>query len=327
MAPLRPMTPERVPQPAAPPRGRGGAGPRGPDTPVFEHVVTGEAETFLWRCDDYPWERNVWNVHPEVEIHLVRNASGVVLVGDHIGPFEPGHLAMVGGGLPHDWVTPIRRGEVIRARDIVVQFHPDRLLQASAVMPEVAEIQGLLGEAERGLAFHGETRRRAAELLEAMGSVDGLDRLALFLRLLRILSTGSERSTLSSDGFVPSTDTRTLDAAAQAFAFVVENFRRDIRLSDLARHLDLSESACSRFFKRNSGNSFTDYVAQLRIGHACKLLSETGLPVTDVCFEVGYGNLSNFNRVFRQQRGLTPSAYRRLARNRRCSPSLAGAPN
>ncbi len=78
----------------------------------------------------------------------------------------------------------------------------------------------------------------------------------------------------------------------------------------------MSEWACSRFFKKNSGNSFTDYVAQLRVGHACKLLSETDLPVTDICFEVGYGNVSNFNRVFRLQRGLTPSAYRRLARNR-----------
>jgi AraC-like DNA-binding protein len=292
-------------------------------TPVFEHVVTGEAETFLWRCDDYPWERNVWNVHPEVEIHLVRNASGVALVGDHIGPFEPGHLAMVGGGLPHDWVTPVRPGERIPARDIVVQFHPDRLLQAASVLPEVAEVRSLLDAAERGLAFQGETRRHAAEIMEAMGAVDGLERLALFFRLLRTLASSRDRLTLSSENFVPSTDHRTLGAAAAAFAFVVENFRRDIRLTDLADHLGLSESACSRFFKKNSGNSFTDYVAQLRIGHACKLLSETGLPVTDVCFEVGYGNLSNFNRIFRQQRGLTPSAYRRLARNRRITPNPA----
>ena len=92
---------------------RGGPRP-GAGTPVFERVVTGHDETFLWRCDDYPWERNVWNVHPEVEIHLVRHASGVALIGDHIGAFEPGHLAMVGGGLPHDWVTPTQGGEVIR---------------------------------------------------------------------------------------------------------------------------------------------------------------------------------------------------------------------
>ena len=216
-----------------------GSGLRAPDTPVFERVVTGESETFLWRRDDYPWERNVWNVHPEIEIHLVRNASGVVLVGDHIGPFEPGHLAMVGGGLPHDWVTPIRPGEVIPGRDIVVQFDPDRLLQAASLLPEVAEIRGLLGEADRGLAFHGETRREAAALMETMGAVRGLERLALFFQLLKTLASGRERLSLSSDHFVPSTDHRTLDTAASAFAFVVENFRADISLSDLARHLGI----------------------------------------------------------------------------------------
>lgn len=299
---------------------------RAAGTPVYERVVTGEAETFLWRCDDYPWERNVWNVHPEIEIHLVRRASGVALVGDHIGAFEPGHLALVGGGLPHDWVTPTRPGEVIRGRDIVVQFLPGRLRAAAALLPEMAEIDRLLTESARGLAFYGETRRRGADLMEAMESAAGLDRLALFLRLLRTLASGEERRFLSSDGFTPSTDHRALDAAAAASGFIVENFRTDIRLGDLACHLGMSEWACSRFLKKTCGNSFTDMLAQLRIGHACKLLSETDLPVTDVCFEIGYGNVSNFNRVFRLQRGLTPSAYRRLARNRRRAPAAGDGP-
>ena len=309
-------------------QGRGPAVPelRRPGTPVFEHIVTGEAETFLWRCDDYPWERNVWNVHPEVEIHLVRNASGVELIGDYIGAFEPGHLAIVGGGLPHDWVTPTRGGEVIRGRDIVLQFHPDRIRHAAASLPEMAAVERLLTQATRGLAFHGETRRRGAELMEAIGHAEGLDRLALFLTLLGTLARPSERRVLSSACFTPATDHRSLDSTARAFAFIVENFRRDIRLADLAAHLHMSEWSCSRFFKKNSGNSFTDYVARLRISHACKLLSETDLPVTDVCFDVGYGNVSNFNRVFRLQRGLTPSDYRRLARNRRLSPALAVPP-
>lgn len=302
---------------------RGGPRPRA-GTPVFERVVTGHDETFLWRCDDYPWERNVWNVHPEVEIHLVRHASGVALIGDHIGAFEPGHLAMVGGGLPHDWVTPTQGGEVIRGRDIVVQFLPDRIHRAAAVLPEMAGIERLLAAAARGLAFHGETRRRGAELMEAMGGAEGLDRLALFLRLLATLADGDEHHTLSSESFAPSTDHRSLDSSAAAFAFIVDNFRRDIRLGDLAEHLGMSEWACSRFFKKNSGNSFTDYVAQLRVGHACKLLSETDMPVTDICYEIGYGNVSNFNRVFRLQRGLTPSSYRRLARNRRLSRAATG---
>ena len=289
--------------------------------PVLERVLVAENETFLWRCDDYPWERNVWNTHPEVEIHLVRSASGVVLVGDHVGAFEPGHLAVVGGGLPHDWVTPMPRGEVIRGRDILVQFHPDRLRRAAGALPELAEIEGMLAEAARGLAFSGETRRRGAELLERMGVVGGLERLTLFLQLLVVLSASRERRLLSSAVFVPATARRSRDTMCMALAFAVKNATADIRLSDLAAHLGMSEWACSRFFKRNTGNTFTDYVAQLRIGHACKLLSETDLTMTEICFEVGYRNLSNFNRSFRLQRSLTPSSYRRLARNRRVTPA------
>lgn len=295
---------------------------RAPKAPVFEHVVTGEAETFLWRCDDYPWERNVWNVHPEVEIHLIRNAAGVALVGDHIGAFEPGHLTVVGSGLPHDWVTPTQPGEVIRGRDIVLQVHPDRLRRAAEALPELADIDAFLKLASRGLAFHGETRRRGGEMMEAMGKVSGLERLGLFLQLLQVLMVGGERQILSSEHFAPATDRDSLDSVGEALTFIVENFRHDSRLGDLADRMGMSEWACSRFFKRNSGNSFTDYVARLRVGHACKLLADTELPVTDICFEVGYSNVSSFNRTFRLQRGLTPSAYRRLARNRRLSAAV-----
>ncbi len=293
--------------------------------PVFEHIVTDEKETFLWRCDDYPWERNVWNVHPEYELHLIRNAAGVELVGDHIGAFEPGHLTLVGSGLPHDWVTSTVPGEIIRQRDIVVQFHPDRLRRAAGIFPEIADLDALLADAGRGLSFHGETRRRGASLMEGMGKVQGLERLTLFLDLLQGLALSQERHVLSSDHFAPHTDRETLDSVGRALSFIFENFRRDIRLADLAGALGLSEWACSRFFKRNTGNSFTDYVTMLRLGDACKLLSNSEMSVTDVCFEVGYSNVSNFNRTFLRLRGLTPSAYRRLARNRKISVSSRGS--
>ena len=100
--------------------------------PAFEHIVTEASDSFLWRLDDYPWERNVWNFHPEYEIHLLRKSSGVVLVGDHIGEFGPGYLTIVGGGLPHDWVTAVQPGELIEGRDIVLQFDAQRL-RGSAV--------------------------------------------------------------------------------------------------------------------------------------------------------------------------------------------------
>lgn len=284
--------------------------------PIFEHVVTDASETFLWRLDDYPWERNVWNIHPEYEIHLVRNTAGVAFVGDSVEPFEPGHLTVVGSGLPHDWVTATAPGEIVRGRDIVLQFDPERVRRAAALFPEIAELGPFLKLALRGLAFHGKTRRKGAELMEAMGGVAGMERLILFFRLLHLMASGGEHRVLSSAEFNVTPDGAAQTALQAALAYIMENFTRDICLPDIAAHVGMSEWAFSRFFKRHRGASFTDYVTTLRMGYACKLLAETEMAVTAICFETGYSNVSNFNRTFRAQRGVTPSAYRRLSRQR-----------
>ena len=112
---------------------------------------------------------------------------------------------------------------------------------------------------------------------------------------------------------------------SRALSFIMANFRRDIGVTDLAALMGMSVWSFSRFFKRNSGISFTDYLTTIRIGHACKLLADTEIPVTDVCFEAGYANVSNFNRMFRAARGMTPSAYRRLAKHRIVTPLIAPA--
>ncbi len=287
--------------------------------PVLECVRTDASEAFLWRHDDYPCEFSAWNIHPEHEIHLITNASGVALVGDHIGRFEPGHFSIIGGGLPHDWVAEIGPGEVIHKRDVVLQFSAGRLRQAAAFLPELGEIDRLLTLSLRGLDFHGETRRRAAILLPRIGTVRGPERLAVFFELLALLAGSDEYTVLSSSGFVPNLDSVTLTLIDRAQAFIFENIKSDIRLSEVADLVGMQESSFSRFFKKNSGNSFTDYVTKLRISLACRMLADSGTPVTDICFEVGYSNISNFNRLFRKVRGVTPSGYRRLAGQRALS--------
>lgn len=241
---------------------------------------------------------------------------GVALAGDYIGRFEPGHLSIVGSSLPHDWVTELGPGDVVHGRDIVLQFDADRVSRAAAALPELLEIKPFLLLAQRGLEFHGEARRAGARILQEIGPAKGIERLALFLRLLQVLSRSTEHSRLSSEQFAPPLDTDTFDLIQRILAHVLGNFAADIRISHVAEMAGMNESTFSRFFKRNTGNTFTDHLTKLRIGRACDLLANSGLPVTDICYEVGYSNISNFNRTFRQQRGNTPSAYRRLAQHR-----------
>jgi AraC-like DNA-binding protein len=149
-----------------------------------------------------------------------------------------------------------------------------------------------------------------------MGAVSGIERLTLFLRLLGVLASTGEYKVLSSENFMPDKDDDSQSSIHTALTFIRENFTRDLRLAEMAALLGMSEWAFSRFFKKNSGSSFTDYLRTLRIAYACKLLADTGMPITDVCFEIGYSNVSNFNRNFHSQRGTTPSAYRRHAQQR-----------
>lgn len=285
--------------------------------PTFEHIVTGIDESFLWRLDDYPWERNVWNFHPEFEIHLIRKGAGVAFVGDYIGAFSATYLTVIGSDLPHDWVTMTAPGEVIEGRDIVLQFHPDRIREAMRLLPEFAELEGFFARALRGLVFGGETLVKGAELIERMGTMKGVGRLGLFLQLLDLLAGSAEYEILSSPEYSPKLDAEALDFLQRALVFIYRNFSTDIRLSDVAALAGMSESAFSRFFKKNTGNTFTDHVNKLRIWQACKLLAESDMPITDICFEVGYMNISNFNRTFLRQHRMTPSTYRRLSPHRR----------
>ena len=291
-----------------------------PTVARFEYVLTGADETFLWRRDDYPWERNVWNFHPEVEIHYIPNASGVVLAGDHVGAFTPGHISLIGSNLPHDWVTPLGHGERIPGRDIVVQFLPSKLEQASAFLPELAGLREFFVRAQRGLSFRGRAREKAEALILDMEFQTGSARLATFLSLLSLLRDTDEVDVMSSEAYVPDLSYGSLEALQQVFTYIFANLSEDIRLPDMARMVGMSDSSFSRFFKKNSGNSFTDHVNKLRIWRAGQLLTETSMPITDICFEVGYRNLSNFNRVFLRHYNLTPTRYRKLSANRRTVP-------
>lgn len=287
---------------------------------AFEYIITGADETFLWRKDDYPWVRNVWNFHPEIEIHLITNASGIQLIGDHIGEFRPGELTVVGSNLPHDWVTPVQPGELIEGRDIVIQFHPDKLHDAARIMPELGNCSDFIKRAERGLNFHSATRERATEIIWEMETLSGVAKLAAFLQLIDVLQKSDEYTVLSSRTFSPDLEYGSLDMLRKVLAYILANLHKDISLPDAAALTGMSESAFSRFFKKNSGHTFTDHVNKLRIWKASQLLADTDMPITEICFEVGYLNISNFNRTFLRHHKMTPSSYRKLATHRRLTP-------
>ncbi|WP_263262423.1 AraC family transcriptional regulator [Pseudomonas sp. RIT-PI-S] len=279
----------------------------------LEVILPPPDQFFRWYEHGYPYPLARWNHHPEFEIHLIRQGSGRLVAGDYIGAFGPGHVALIGPGLPHDWIGDLAAGEYLPNRDVVLQFDGAALLALRNTFPEFGELKTLFDLARRGLEYSGDTAAQAACLLERIGAAQGLARLALLLQLLATLAQAPspEVHTLASPCYAPSLDARSAERVHQAFDYLLAELTADPRLSVIAERLGMSEPGFSRFFKRITGHGFIDLMRKLRIQRACRLLAQTELSVTEICFDVGYSNVSNFNRQFRCEMKQTPREYRR----------------
>jgi AraC-like DNA-binding protein len=274
-----------------------------------ELVPLDPASLFRWFEHDYPAPMARWNHHPEFELHLIRRGTGSTLVGDYAGRFAAGHVALIGPNLPHDWMSDLAPGEIVRGRDLVIQFDGDRLRQAIGILPELEELDPLLRDAGRGIEFTGKTAAAVAPLMEAIGGAHGLERLQLLLSVFAALARapGSERRLLASPIFSAAAGGQ-LDTVLR---YIMNHRNGDIRLAQAAQLAGMSETGFSRAFKRMAGRTFVDFVRKIRVAQACRLLRQTSLPVSSICFDVGFGNVSNFNRQFRTEMGLNPTEYRR----------------
>lgn len=291
----------------AAPTGRGAQNPA-----VLELIPEQKTGSFRWHQHDYPAAIACWNYHPEYELHLITQGSGRAMIGDHIGPFAPGQLVLIGPDLPHAWFSPLSEGEVLQGRDVVLQFSQGWIEGLMSLCPELSGLTRMLAESVHGLEFAGEMARSNAQALVAIGTQGPGQKLASCLALLsslaqspwQRLSTARERNLPGGPG---------ARGAARINRLVRTLLMADpatIRHETIAASIGMTPSGFSRQFRAVTGETFMSFVQKLRVGHACHLLSTTPMAVTDICREAGFSNLSNFNRVFLSLRGCTPRQFR-----------------
>ena len=289
-----------------------------------EMIAFPAGRSYLTRRDDYPHPLCTWNYHPEWEIHFIPEARGFVYVGDYIGSFEPGHIALCGTNLPHNWVSP---DLVQRGRDYVLQFDAEQYLSICDIMPEMRLIRTLAPLAERGIELGGQDAREAGDIVLALQTTSPGHGLGLLIELLTVFAEATDRRLLASPGFAkgyaPIIAGRhsKVDQAMQHM-----QVNPSISMNEVADLVGASPSAFSRSFKMLTGKTFSSYQRTLRISRASTLLSETGRAVTEVCFESGYKNLSNFNRAFLEETGMTPRDYRKVSGIRTTSQLVTDTP-
>jgi len=283
--------------------------------PVREVIPPHPSLSFRLLEHDYPSEIAKWQYHPEFEIHLIRKSTGSFIAGDYIGPFEPGQVSLMGSNLPHDWMSDIKPGEFFENRDVVIQFDQGWIERCITAIPEFAGVRKILQESSRGIVFTGKTRERAEVLIERMAKATDFSRVRFLLELLELFASSpkKEKVFLAQEIFKTDSSDEGRLAVESGIAYIFKNLTKEIRMSEAAKLAHMSEPTFSKYFKKASGFTFSDMVKKLRIAHSCRLLDQTKDSVAEICEAVGYTNLANFNRQFLTEVGMTPSAYRKLA--------------
>jgi AraC-like DNA-binding protein/mannose-6-phosphate isomerase-like protein (cupin superfamily) len=256
-----------------------------------------------------------WHYHEEFELHYIVDTRGKVFVGDYIGHFEPGHLVLTGPRLPHNWISTDTPAEGVPLRDMVIQFPGEPLRNAAELIPEIKDVLPLLERARFGIEFFGMSEL-AQDYLKRLKKLQGLPRFSAFISLLGHLAQCNDYRMLSSVQLQSFDDDDSLAKINDVVSYITDNCTRSFSMAEVAQRLGMSESQFSRYFSKATGNSFTDFVSRLRINKACQLLMETDLYITNVCYDVGFNNVANFNRRFLQVKGMTPKEFRRQAEAR-----------
>jgi len=245
--------------------------------------------------------------HPEYELNLVLNSKGKRIIGDSIQYYENKDLVLTGPNTPHAWAGD---EEYKNAHVMTLQFHSDFLSDRTLNRRIALPIRDLLIKARRGVLFSPETVELMNGRLEKLSNTQGFDSLLEFLSILYDLSISRNQEILASASYVGHIDPSRSKRIEKVTNYIQESLHNEIRIKEVAEMVNMSETAFSHFFKKQTQRTFTDYLIDIRIGYAARLLMDSEQTISEICFESGFNNVSNFNRTFKKKRGVTPSDFR-----------------
>ena len=253
------------------------------------------------------------HIHPECELNFIENAKGAQrIVGDSIEEIDEEELVLVTNPhLEHAWKD--YRNVSKNIHEITIQFHPDLLTDTFLNKNQMISIRQLFRHAERGVAFSRESIAKVRPLLKTLTCEnDSFYSLIKLLIILHELSIDKGMRELSTGQFAanvmhqPSSD----ESLGRVMDYLSRHYSEVIRLSEVAEMVNMSESSFCRFFKQHTSKSFIDFLTDIRLGAASRALIDSSLSIAEIGYDCGFNNLSNFNRIFKKKKGVTPSEFR-----------------
>lgn len=261
------------------------------------------------KWDDFPHFTYPWHFHSEFEIVYVLKSSGKRFVADSVEPFSEGDITLLGSNLPHFWKSESENSSENRVNAIVVQFHSDFFREEINSYPEFHRISEMLKRATRGIHFAPPSSEKIGRMLKRLLKMNGLERMLYFIKLMDVMARTENYRLLASKGCLLEEHRELNSRLDKIMHFINTNYQRKITQEEVASKIGMTTAAFCRYFREKTGKGFIYFINEMRIGYACKLLIENHLSISQICFECGFNNLSNFNRMFKRQTGCTPGEY------------------
>lgn len=277
---------------------------------ALEHIQikdTHNSFVCYWNIDqEYEFH---WHYHPEYELTYIKKSRGLRLVGDHTEEYTDGDLVLLGPNLPHTWASEGNlEGTASQNEALVVQFTADLFPEN---LPELKLIRALLDRSRRGIHFQSPKAAGIGQSLAEMESLSGLQKLTRFYHILEDLAAIDEYSYIASVLYEPVLSQKNEERLDKVCQYMHQYFEQDIPLEKIARIASMTTTSFCRFFKKMTGQTFTEYLNELRIGRACQLLIESRKNVSEIAFASGFNSSTHFNRVFLKLKQVSPNEYRK----------------
>jgi AraC-like DNA-binding protein len=247
--------------------------------------------------------------HEVFELNFIQHAKFARrVVGDHMEEIDELELVLVGPNLQHAWFThKCQSSEIL---EVTIQFHKDLLDEKLLRRNQLSFIRTMFEKSSRGILFSKETAQAMAPRILNLNQKHGFDSVLELMSILHDLSSARNSRLLSDASFNQVEISYNSRRVEKAFEYLNQYFDKPITLAEVAKLTGMTEVSFSRFFKNRSGKTFIDSLNDIRLGHASRMLIDTTHSISEIAYNCGFNNISNFNRIFKKKKGCTPKEFK-----------------
>jgi len=289
--------------------------------PLFAKILDGKTNNVYGiKVVNAPYFSTEFHFHEECQLVYHIESEGRVMIGDSIDNFGNEELIFVGSNLPHVWHNSkdyfINADANSKARSISLFVHPKKILDIFREPENIQQIKMFFQLSKRGMKFGDSAKNEIKQLLiKTASETEEIGRLVGVLEILKVLCHTKDYQLLASPGYTNNYQLKDNDRMDKILKYVFDNFNKEILLSKAADMTNMNKQAFCRYFKNRTQKTFVTFVNEVRIGHACKLMSETDRQISDLAYVCGFNSLCNFNKIFKAAKGVTPKEYKKMLVN------------